>query len=63
MRIGISGELIDVFIGKRQTLFNETYVRKIFGPESDEQTGEWEKLHNMEFHNLYGNADIIRTLN
>ena len=35
---------------------------KIFGPKRDEQTGEWRKLHNVELHNLYGNADIIKTL-
>ena len=34
----------------------------MFGPERDEQTGEWRKLHDLELHNLYGNADIINTL-
>ena len=47
------------------TLPNYNYnkiLRKIFGSKRDKQTGEWRKLHNMELHNLYGNADIIRTL-
>ena len=25
-------------------------------------TYEWKKLHNVELHNLYGNADIITVL-
>jgi hypothetical protein len=26
-------------------------------------TGEWRKLHNEEFHNLYSSPDIIRQIN
>ena len=37
-------------------------LRKIFGPKRDELSGEWIKLHNVELHNLYGNAGIIRML-
>jgi hypothetical protein len=35
-------------------------LRRIFGPERDEVTGEWRKLHNEELHNLYSSPDIIR---
>jgi hypothetical protein len=35
-------------------------LRRIFGPKSDEVTGEWRKLHNEELHNLYSSPDIIR---
>jgi hypothetical protein len=35
-------------------------LRRIFGPKKDEVTGEWRKLHNEEFHNLYSSPDIIR---
>ena len=41
---------------------HEGTLRKISGPKRDEQTGELRKLHNVQLHNLYGNADIIRTL-
>jgi hypothetical protein len=28
-------------------------LRKIFGPERDEVTGEWKRLHNEQFYGLY----------
>jgi hypothetical protein len=32
------------------------------GPERDEVTGGWRKLHNEAFHNLYCSPSIIRTI-
>ena len=43
-------------------MFENKILRKIFGPKRDEQKDEWRKLHIVELHNLYGNADIIKTL-
>jgi hypothetical protein len=37
-------------------------LRRIFGPERDEVTGEWRKLHNWELLNLYSSPDIIRQI-
>jgi hypothetical protein len=37
-------------------------LRRIFGPKRDEVTGEWEKLHSGELHNLYALPDIIRRI-
>jgi hypothetical protein len=34
-------------------------VRRIFGPERDEVTGGWRKLHNEELHNLHSSPSII----
>jgi hypothetical protein len=31
---------------RRQRVFNNTMLRRIFGPKRDEVTGEWRKLHN-----------------
>jgi hypothetical protein len=38
----------------------EDRVLRIFGPDSDEGTGQWKKLHSGELHNLYSSPDIIR---
>jgi hypothetical protein len=38
-------------------------LRIICGPKRDDVTGEWRKLHNEEFHNLYSSPDIIRQIN
>jgi hypothetical protein len=38
----------------------ENRVLRIFGPQRDEVTGEWRKLHSEELHNLYSSPDIIR---
>jgi hypothetical protein len=41
-------------------VFENRVLRRIFGPETDEVTGQWRKLHNEELHNLYSSPDIIR---
>jgi hypothetical protein len=46
----------------RLRVFENTVLRRIFGPKRDEVTGEWRKLHNEELHNLYSSPDIIRQM-
>jgi hypothetical protein len=37
-------------------------LRRTFGPERDEVTGEWRKLHNKELRDLYSSPSIIRII-
>ena len=37
----------------RLQVFENRVLRKIFGPKMDEVTGEWRRLHDVEFHDLY----------
>jgi hypothetical protein len=41
-------------------VFENSVLRRIFGPKRDEVMGEWRKLHSGELHNLYSMPDIIR---
>jgi hypothetical protein len=34
----------------------------IFGPKRDGVTGEWRKLHNEEFNDLYCSPEIVRVV-
>jgi hypothetical protein len=43
-------------------VFENRVLRRIFGPKTDEVTGEWRKLHNGELHDLYSLPDIIRQI-
>jgi hypothetical protein len=43
-------------------VFESRVLRRIFGPKSEEVTGEWRKLHNEEIYNLYSFPDIIRQI-
>jgi hypothetical protein len=33
---------------RRQRVFENRVLRRVFGPKRDEVTGEWRKLHNEE---------------
>jgi hypothetical protein len=43
-------------------VFENSVLRRIFGPERDEVLGGWRKLLNEEIHNLYGSPSIIRMI-
>ena len=42
--------------------FENTVLRRIFGPRRDEVTGEWRRLHNEELNNLYSSPSIVRVI-
>jgi hypothetical protein len=44
----------------RLRVIESRVLRRIFGPNRDEVTGDWRKLHNEELHNLYSSPDIVR---
>jgi hypothetical protein len=46
----------------RLKMFENRVLKRIFGPERDEVTGGWSKLHNEELHNLYSSPSIIRII-
>jgi hypothetical protein len=46
----------------RLRVFEDTGLRRIFGPKRDEVTGDWRKLHNEEHHNLYSSPEVIRMI-
>ena len=37
-------------------------LRRIFGPQMDEVTGEWGKLHKEELNDLYSAPNIIQVI-
>jgi hypothetical protein len=43
-------------------VFDNRVLRRIFGPQRDEATGEWRKLHNEELRDLYSSPSIIRII-
>jgi hypothetical protein len=43
-------------------VFENSVLRRIFGPKRDEVRGEWRMLHNEELHILYSSAIIIRQI-
>ena len=43
-------------------VFENMVLRRIFGPKSDEVTGEWRRLHNEELNGLYSSPNIVRVI-
>jgi hypothetical protein len=46
----------------RLRVFENSMLRRIFGPKRDEVTGECRKLHNEELNNLYSSPNIVRVI-
>jgi len=46
----------------RLRVFENRFLRRIFGPERDEVTEEWRKLHNEELSDLYCSPNIVRVI-
>jgi hypothetical protein len=42
--------------------FENTVLRRIFGPKMDDMTGEWRTLHNEELYNVCSSPDIIKQI-
>ena len=38
-------------------MFEKRVLRKMFEPKRDEVTGEWRRLHNKEFNDLYSSQN------
>ena len=44
---------------RRLRVFENRVLRRIFGPKRDEAKGEWRKLQNEEFNDLYCSPNIV----
>jgi hypothetical protein len=42
--------------------FENSVLRRVFGPKKDEVTGQWRKLHNEELSDLYSLPNIVRVV-
>jgi hypothetical protein len=43
-------------------VFENRVLRRVFGPERDEATGEWRRLHNEELNDLYSSPNIMQVI-
>jgi len=43
-------------------VFEDRVQRRIFGPKRDGVTGEWRRLHNKEFYDMYSSPNIIHVI-
>jgi len=43
-------------------VFENMVLRRIFGPRSDEVTGDWRRLHNEDLNDLYSSPNIVRVI-
>jgi hypothetical protein len=47
---------------RRLRVFENRVLRRVFGPQRDEVTGKWRKLHNEELNDLYSLPNIVRVV-
>jgi len=44
---------------RKMRVFENKVLRRIFGPRSDEVTGEWRRLHGQELNDLYSSPNFV----
>jgi hypothetical protein len=44
---------------RRLKVFENRVLRRVFGLQRDEVTGEWRELHNGELHDLYSSPNCV----
>jgi len=47
---------------RKLRVFENTVLRRIFGPRRDEVPGEWRRLHSEELNDLYSSPNIVRMI-
>ena len=47
---------------RKQRVFKNIVLRRIFGPRREEVTVEWRRLHNEELNDLYSSPNIVRVI-
>jgi hypothetical protein len=47
---------------RRQMVFENRVLRRIFGPKRDEVTDEWRKLHNEELNDVCSSPSIVQVI-
>ena len=47
---------------RKLRVFENTVLRRKFGPRRDEVTGEWRRLHKEELNYLYPSPNIVRVI-
>jgi len=43
-------------------VFENRVLSKVFGPKGEDVTGDWIKLYNEEFDDLYSSPNILRVI-
>jgi hypothetical protein len=43
-------------------VFENRVLREMFGPKTEEVTGEWRRLHKEELNDLYSTPNTIRVM-
>jgi hypothetical protein len=47
---------------QRLRVFENRVLRRIFGPKTDEVTGEWTRLHNDKLNHLYSSPNTVQVI-
>jgi hypothetical protein len=54
--------MVVLFFNNKFRVFENTTLRRMFGPETEEVAGDWRRMHTEDLHDLYSSLSVAKVM-